>query len=170
MKRSMPLASLLFQICSICARRMALDMACAPFRPSREASQALHCGEPGSAVGARSRGVNGERVRALRHQQCYSQEELGRRAGISKQTLQRAERGEPLNPGSVRALCAYFGETPEALGLAVRGVAPGAGLAWPTLPAMDWSGAGGMMTRPVPIDDIVLQGCAALNRSLWQAF
>ena len=136
--------------------------------------------------------MNGERVRALRHQQCYSQEELGRRAGVSKQTLQRAERGVPLNPGSVRALCAYFGETPEALGLAVRGVspggqrgaeetedmkrrnvlglAPGAGLSWPALTAVDWSGVGDAVPHPVPIDDTVLQGYAALNRSLWQAF
>jgi transcriptional regulator with XRE-family HTH domain len=57
-------------------------------------------------------------LRALREQRGWSQEDLGRLAGMSTRTIWRAEhpeRGEPISLATVRRLAAIMGLTPEQM-------------------------------------------------------
>ena len=54
-------------------------------------------------------------LRALREQRGWSQEDLGRLAGMSTRTIWRAEHGEPVSLVTVRRLAAIMGLTPEQM-------------------------------------------------------
>lgn len=45
-----------------------------------------------------------QRLRAMRKERAFTRQELAARARLSINTVARAERGEPINPGTIRAL------------------------------------------------------------------
>jgi transcriptional regulator with XRE-family HTH domain len=54
-------------------------------------------------------------VRRLRLMRALSQEELAARAGVSRNTVVRAEQGEDIRPSSVRKLARALGVSPATL-------------------------------------------------------
>lgn len=63
----------------------------------------------------RTRGVPIPHLRAWRQAKYLSQLELGERAGLSRITITRAERGESIGFPNIRKLAAALGVTPDDL-------------------------------------------------------
>ena len=61
----------------------------------------------------RTSAVLGRAVRAAREERGWSQEELGRRSGLSRPTIARIERGDDIST-------ATLSKAAKALGLAIR--------------------------------------------------
>jgi transcriptional regulator with XRE-family HTH domain len=59
--------------------------------------------------------VNGPRIRRLRMQRAWTQEQLAEKAALSARTVQRLENGEAASVESIRVLAAVFDVRPEAL-------------------------------------------------------
>jgi DNA-binding XRE family transcriptional regulator len=55
------------------------------------------------------------RLRRVRDQRALTQEELAWRAGVSRTTVMRAERGEDIRQSSVRKLARALGVSPATL-------------------------------------------------------
>ncbi|PRX40896.1 helix-turn-helix protein [Planifilum fimeticola] len=56
-------------------------------------------------------------LRAARRKKGWSQQQLADFAGLSRSTIERAERGEPIRVDSIQRLCECLQKTPEQLGL-----------------------------------------------------
>lgn len=56
-------------------------------------------------------------LRLIRRRHNLTQQMLADLTALSKSTIERAERGEPLSIYSCQQLCDYFRKTPEQLGL-----------------------------------------------------
>jgi transcriptional regulator with XRE-family HTH domain len=60
--------------------------------------------------------IDGEKVRAARHRNAWTQRELGQRAGLTFSTICRIENGQQNpHPTTVRKLAAVLGVKPEEL-------------------------------------------------------
>ena len=66
-------------------------------------------------VAERTRGVPIPHLRAWRQAKYLSQLELGERAGLSRITITRAERGESVSFPNIRKLAEALGVTPDDL-------------------------------------------------------
>ena len=60
-------------------------------------------------------GLDGSKVKELRKQRCWSQDELALAAGISIRTIQRVEKTGSASLETIKALCSVFGVEPSEL-------------------------------------------------------